>query len=94
MLLQRVILFALVWGLALFTLGKAGVLWFEHRQLAAEVQRLEQRRADELKQYAELLAVGQRLANDKQYQLDLLKRRFGYTAPDETPIAVLRDPAK
>jgi cell division protein FtsB len=85
---QRALLFIAVWGFASAMLIQAGRSCVQHQQLAREVAGLQQQYDQQMKDYAGQLAEGERLKHDKDYQIELLKKRFGYTRPNETPIIV------
>ena len=87
----RVTLFFAVWTVAVSVAVSAIKQADEHRRLAAEVTALEGRYEDEFDAYAEQLAENQRIAVDEEKQVELLKERFGYTEPNETPIIILKD---
>jgi hypothetical protein len=67
-----------------------GQAW-EHQRLSREVRSLQQDYAENLDAYAAQLAENERIASDEERQVELLKERFGYTEPDETPIIILKD---
>ena len=87
---QRVALLLLVWGLACAVSVRAVAQAVVHRNLVHQTAQLESQHQQLLEDYAKLLAEGERIANDHDYQIELLKRHFGYTAPDETPIVIMR----
>jgi len=80
-----------VWALALVAAVSATASMIEHHQLRRDVAVLKQDYDREVQEYASLQAEGDRIENDHQYQIELLKKRFGYTEPDETPIVILPD---
>lgn len=86
---QRVLLLLFIWGLACLLSVRAVAQAVEHRRLVRETAQLDRQYQQQLKDYARLLAEGERLANDHDYQIELLKKHFGYTAPDETPIVIM-----
>lgn len=85
---QRALLFIAVWGLAAAMLIQAVRSCIQHQRLARQVAGLQQQYDQQMKDYAGQLAEGERLNNDKDYQIELLKKRFGYTRPNETPIVI------
>lgn len=87
----RVTLFFAVWVLAVVVAIQAVGQVLEHRQLAREVETLEQDYAQQLDTYAGQLAENELISNDEETQVELLKQRFGYTEPDETPIIILKN---
>ncbi|MBN2081625.1 hypothetical protein JW859_05375 [bacterium] len=87
----RVTLFFAIWTAAIAVTVSAVRQAEEHRRLAAEVDELEARYEDEFDAYAEQLAENERIATDEEKQVELLKERFGYTEPNETPIIILKD---
>lgn len=88
---MRVTLFFLIWTMAVVVARQAlGQVW-EHQRLSREVGALQQDYAEHLDAYAEQLAENERIASDEERQVELLKQRFGYTEPDETPIIILKD---
>jgi hypothetical protein len=88
---QRVLLFVAVWGLAAAMVIQAGRSCVEHQRLARQVAGMQQQYDQQMQDYAGRLAEGERLNNDKDYQIELLKKKFGYTRPNETPIIVDRE---
>ena len=86
----RVLLLLIIWGLAGAVSVRAVAQAVTHRRMLRETAVLQQEYDALLEQYAATLAEGQRLSSDHDYQLELLKQEFGYTAPDETPIVILR----
>jgi hypothetical protein len=87
----RVSLFFLVWTVAVCAVTQAVAQGLEHRQLTMEVQQLEQEYDAQLATYADQLAENERIANDRERQIELLKDRFGYAEPNETPIVILSE---
>jgi len=87
----RVSLFLLIWSMAVVVARQALDQVWEHQRLSREVHSLQQDYAQHLDDYAEQLAENERIANDEERQVELLKQRFGYTEPDETPIIILKD---
>jgi hypothetical protein len=87
----RVLLAAIVWGLAALTLVRSSVQALEHSRLSRETARLNQEHQQLMDEYGQLLAEGERISGDHDFQVQLLKERFGYTAPDETPIVILNE---
>ena len=87
----RVTLFLLIWSAAVAVGNHAIQLAVQHRQLAQDVQELENAYKASFDTYAEQLAENERISSDEDRQIDLLKKRFGYTEPDETPIIILKD---
>lgn len=85
---QRALLLTVVWGLAAAVLAQAVVSYVEHRRLAREVAQLKQRYDEQFDNYAGHLVESARLENDTEYQVELLKNRFGYTRPNETPVII------
>lgn len=87
----RVSLFLLIW-VAAFGVGNHAIgLALEHQQLARDVHELESAYQESFDRYAEQLAENERIMSDENRQIELLKKRFGYTEPDETPIIILKD---
>jgi hypothetical protein len=89
MALRRLVTLALVWGLAVFYGVQAVAAMLEHRQLRAELVQLHSQYDSDLETYSDELAHGERIRKDEQYQIDLLKKKFGYSEPDETPVIIL-----
>lgn len=87
----RVTTFFLVWLVAVCAVSQAIAQGLEHRRLGLEVQQLEQQYDEELSAYADQLAENERIANDPEWQIELLKNHFGYAEPDETPIVILSE---
>jgi hypothetical protein len=90
---QRALLLAIIWGLAAVVLAKAVYSCVVHERLAREVAQLGRQYDKQFAEYGELLVEGEKLKQDDDYKVSLLKKRFGYTRPNETPIVVLRDDA-
>jgi hypothetical protein len=84
----------LVWGLAAFTLSIAYRSYSRNRAVAQEVSRLQSDYTSQMDAYAGVLVEGDKLENDHDYRIQLLKDRFGYAEPDETPIVILDDPGQ
>jgi hypothetical protein len=86
----RVTLFLLIWSAALAVANQAVHLALEHQQLSRDVQALEMEYETSLDSYAGQLVENERIKSDEERQVELLKKRFGYTEPDETPIIILK----
>ena len=86
---KRGLLLLIIWGLALIAAIRAIDTYLDHRELSRRVAELEYTYTEQLEQYADVLAQSERVVNDKETQIQLLKERFGYTKPDESPIVVL-----
>jgi len=89
MALRRLVTLTLVWGLAAFYGIQAVAAMIEHRQLRNELAQLHSQYDNDLENYSNELAHGERIRKDEQYQIDLLKKNFGYSEPDETPVIIL-----
>ena len=90
--IKRLLLLAAVWTCAVLA-GIQAVRVYAHRQaVAREVSSLSSQYDDTLQVYAGELAEGDRLEKSAEYQKDLLKKHFGYTERNETPILILPDP--
>lgn len=87
-ILKRAAVVLLVWGLALTQLTRAVASAVDYVHLKKEVTSLDAQYQDKLADYSGLLAEGEKIRHDKAYQVDLLKKNYGYTEPDETPIIV------
>ena len=85
---QRALLFIAVWGLAAAMLIQAGFSCVQHQRLSRQVASLKQQYDKQMQDYAGQLAEGERLSSDQNYQVELLKKKFGYTRPNETPIII------
>jgi hypothetical protein len=91
---QRALLLIVVWGLAAAVVVQAALSYITHRRLVREVAGMQADYKQKVADWAAQLAEGEKLQSDKQYQVELLKKRFGYTRPNETPIIIDReDPA-
>lgn len=88
---QRALLLIVVWSLAVALAVQAVRSCITHQRLVREVAAMQADYQHKLADYASQLAEGERLKSDKQYQVDLLKKRFGYTRPNETPIIIERE---
>jgi hypothetical protein len=89
--IKRALTLAAVWSLASYCAYLAFGAWQEHKLRETELRAAREDYDARLQEYSKLLAEGDALRGDKQYQKDLLKKRFGYTEPDETPIVIVRD---
>lgn len=89
--IKRALSLAAVWLVAGYCAWMAYGAFREHEQRTAELGRMRADYESQADGYAKLLAEGEKIQGDKQYQKDLLKKRFGYTEPDETPIVIVRD---
>jgi len=87
-LLKRGALVLTIWMLALLQLVQVGVGIAHYISLKREVHALNAQYQSKLEDYTGLLAEGDKIRHDPQYQVSLLKRNYGYTEPDETPIIV------
>jgi cell division protein FtsB len=87
-ILKRAAVVLVIWGLALLQLGRAVASAVDYVQLKNEVTALDAQYQAKLEDYSGLLAEGERIRNDRDYQVELLKENYGYTEPDETPIIV------
>lgn len=87
-LIKRAAVVMLVWALALLMLGRAVASAVDYVQLKGEVSQLDAEYQARLEDYTALLAEGEKIRGDEHYQVELLKRNYGYTEPDETPIIV------
>jgi hypothetical protein len=88
--IRRAISVAAVWSLALASLGLAFGAYVQHREAKAELDKLASLYDSQMQDYGRLLAEGEQLRGDKDYQIKLLKKRFGYTEADETPIVIVK----
>lgn len=87
--IKRLLLLAAVWTCAILV-GIQAFRVFQHRQaVAREVNGMDTQYNDKLQVYAGELAEGARLENSAEYQKELLKKHFGYTEQNETPIIIL-----
>jgi hypothetical protein len=77
-----------VWGAAVYAAHCSAVHLAEHNRVAHAVARLSDDYNRSVSDYAGLLVQGQKITSDPDYQVELLKRRFGYARPNETPIVV------
>ncbi len=91
--IKRVATLLAVWAIASYCAFMAWTAYQEHQQRESELAAARENYDQQLQDYSRLLAEGDALRDDKQYQKDLLKKRFGYTEPDETPIVIVRDNA-
>lgn len=85
---QRALLLVLIWGVAAAVVVQAACSFITHQRLVRDATAMRADYDKKLADYAAQLAEGERLKHDKQYQVELLKQRFGYTRPNETPIIV------
>jgi hypothetical protein len=87
--LRRLGTLALIWGIALFYAVQAVGAMMEHRQLSAELGQMQKQYNSDLRSYSQELAHGEKIRGDEQYQIELLKKKLGYSEPDETPVIIL-----
>jgi hypothetical protein len=87
-ILKRAAVVLAIWTIALSQLGRAVASAVGYVHLKHEVSTLDAQYQDRLQDYGSLLAEGEKIHHDKAYQVDLLKKNYGYTEPDETPIIV------
>jgi hypothetical protein len=59
--------------------------------IVREVEEMRRTSARQFQDYSSKLAEGERLRNDRDYQIGILKENYGYTRPDETPVIILRE---
>ena len=91
--IKRAFTLLAVWSLGAYCVFLAYSAWQEHSERSRELASARAEYQQQLQQYGHILAEGESLRGDEQYQKDLLKKRFGYTEPDETPIVIVRDNA-
>lgn len=83
-----------IWGLACYAGYCSFARLAENRRMAADVHRLSAAYDSRVSDYAGLLVEGKKISTDPDYQVNLLKQRFGYARPNETPIVVQIDGSK
>ena len=88
---RRAFVLLAVWAFAICISVKSVSSFIEYRALASEVAELESQYDCQLTKYASLLAQGQRIENDPQCQIDILKGKLGYAEPDEIPIVIVQE---
>lgn len=81
----------LLWVAALGLIFKLAVEYRAYTDLHSKVDDLRGRYAAGEKQYAETLAEGDNLQSNEDFQTRVLKKDYGYTLPDETPIVIIED---
>jgi hypothetical protein len=87
-ILKRAAVVLVIWGVALLQLGRTVASAVDYVHLKKEVTSLDAQYQSRLEDYGGLLAEGEKIRGDRAYQVDLLKKNYGYTEPDETPIIV------
>jgi hypothetical protein len=87
--LKRAALLLAVWGLACVQVYRAAASTIEHRRLSSEVASMQADYEEQMADYSKLLAESHLIRTDKPTQINLLKKKLGYTEPDETPIIIL-----
>ncbi len=87
--IKRILLFVAVWVCAILVGIRAIRVYQYHQAVAHQVSRLDTQYNGKLQDYASELAEGVRLEKSAEYQKDLLKKHFGYTEQNETPIIIL-----
>jgi hypothetical protein len=87
-LLGRAIVLLGIWTGAGFAAVSCFQRCVEHRRMTADVHRLSKDYDRSMSDYAGVLVEGQRISDDPDYQVHLLKQRFGFSRPNETPIVV------
>lgn len=91
--IKRALTLLAVWSLGGYCAFLAWTAWQEYGERRQELSAARAEYKQRLEHYGQVLAEGESLRGDEQYQKDLLKKRFGYTEPDETPIVIVRDNA-
>ena len=87
-LILRALLLLAVWAAAGYAAYCGGQRLVEHRKVSSDVTRLSSDYDTTVSNYAGLLVEGKKISSDPNYQVHLLKQRFGYARPNETPIVV------
>ena len=90
----RTLLLVSIWSCALLAVGQVIVQALEHQRLAARVEQLKSEYDQQVNDYADTLALGDKITLDQEYRLRLLKERFGYAEPDESPMVIIWDTAE
>jgi hypothetical protein len=88
--IKRALCVAALWLLALGSCGLALGAYRQYSQARSDLDVLRRTYDSQMQDYGRLLAEGEQLREDRDYQVKLLKKRFGYTEPDETPIVILK----
>jgi hypothetical protein len=89
--IKRLLLLFAVWTCAILIGYQAFHAYLKHREVAQAVAGLNSQYDTKLQDYAGELAEGERLECSADYQKELLKKQFGYTERNETPIIILHD---
>ena len=89
--LKRLLLLVAVWTCAILIGYQAVRAYLQHRAVSQAVAGLDADYNDRLQVYASELAEGQRIEGNAEYQKELLKKHFGYTERNETPIMIIHE---
>jgi hypothetical protein len=87
---KRLALLLAVWACAILIGYQALHAYLRHREVCRAVASLNTQYDSKLQNYAGELAEGDKIAGSADYQKELLKKHFGYTERNETPIMILR----
>jgi cell division protein FtsB len=88
--LRRGLILIAIWALASVQLYRATACTLEHRRLTSEIETMQRDYDEQLEDYSRILAEAEALRSDDRTKIDYLKKEYGYTEPDETPIIITR----
>jgi hypothetical protein len=88
-LLMRLALLLIVWGLVVYFIVSIASTYMRYRAVSHELAQVSREYDKMFRTYSEQLWEGDRLANDRQYQRQILKNSYYYYEKDEQPLIVV-----
>jgi hypothetical protein len=88
-LLIRLAMLLVVWGLVVHFAVRTVVTFAQYRAVSRELAQASAQYDRMFSEYSEQLWVGDRLANDRTYQRQILKDSYYYYEPDEQPLIIV-----
>ena len=88
-LLLRLAMLLIVWGLVVYFVVSVASTYVRYRAVSRELAQVSKEYDRMFKAYSEQLWEGDRLANDRQYQRQILKNSYYYYEPDEQPLIIV-----
>ncbi len=88
-LLMRLVALLFVWGLVIHFISRTVVTYSQYRAVSRELAQASAEYDRMFHDYSDRLWEGDRLANDKEYQRQLLKNSYYYYEADEQPMIVV-----
>ena len=88
-LLGRLALLLIVWGLVVYFVVSITTTYIRYRAVSRELAQVSKEYDRMFRTYSEQLWEGDRLANDRQYQRQILKNSYYYYEPDEQPLIIV-----